>query len=1176
VLLEFPDAQALTAAVASGCVPDAIARAAARATLDEDGRLWLRPAAAVSAAVSAAVQDALRQRGVGVFPNHGAALDRGVSCWAELVPLAPAVLGSTALRGTALVQLAGRHLAEVVGEVLRCGNDRQTFSMSAGDSGHADNGHPAGTWLRVVEPPLYTLLRTSDGRSDGCGDGAADRVRGVFLEAAPRVWVAAGWSHALAAWIEPPLGGVLLIRPPARWETMTEAAFRDIRTVTRFDLPEQPMDFTPGVLPPPPSVSPRLVAGGEPRPAELWVLTEDRLGELVASWSDALVARLSLAVGETDGEAGCEAGGRRVVVLRPRIGRRLPPVLVVDGHSYAPLWGLANLLVPVGLRLEPPVRRDALRELFGLADDHVTWFEPCADRPGGFVPHSLPEAAFGPLEDWIDYRSLHEPDVPRPWQPTAPAGLALEPFICPEEERAGSVRAADEGENSRRQRPVRDPHNARPEKPKSEPARTPPARAPQLAAATDAPARSELVRRLRAAESAFRELDAPLDAPERLPLWLEMARVNAALEQPTDASICWTHLLWESDELDPDLLREWLECESATKVLDAAAGSDAPRSETLGFDIHEFDELLTAPRPSLAAAGRLAALLAWLAGSGEPCGWLAGRFGSLQVLLEQCEPALPVRTIWLAWRAFAALSGGDVLALARARDRLLERLYASGLSPDRDLPAFLRFGASSGGERYRLVGQRVLNLRGLVQTWSEANLSFCSRMTSHYIDLLFAYAAARLGETSRAHDWLRDAREELTAGDDVHAWLLAAFEYRIDQALQGHAAAGPLPTGLLEDLNLIELTGGKRGQVSRYVIDRLRQRSEILEPGEEFDPYRRLRSDDALARQLGALPDMLDRDALAGRVERLLKEHDRPAERERVLVAALELGPRLGDAFSRRLVAEVLPLLERPWPEAGRPEAGRPEAGESALTGVRLLERGLRLAGHFDFADALPVFLDRLHALLADLRGADRQAADADTLEEVEKLLGRSFQRMRRLGLRDEVARLLDRLADLAQALQTGPAPRNRFKYDPTRPLRLRLQLAAGWFDFGRDAEGWAVLNEAREALWSGRLEPKRQTLLACAYVAALGQAPAESVVGRLGELFRNLTGVKDPGSTNTHYSLAQLELVESVVRAVTGEDFAIDRAARRWLEDDEYLVRRRIHHDMRQAARSAEPFSRK
>ena len=70
----------------------------------------------------------------------------------------------------------------------------------------------------------------------------------------------------------------------------------------------------------------------------------------------------------------------------------------------------------------------------------------------------------------------------------------------------------------------------------------------------------------------------------------------------------------------------------------------------------------------------------------------------------------------------------------------------------------------------------------------------------------------------------------------------------------------------------------------------------------------------------------------------------------------------------------------------------------------------------------------------------------------------------------------------------------------------------------------------------------------------------------RVEEVFQQLHGVRDSQLTKTHYSLAQLRLIEAAVLAVVNDDFTLAPAARRWLDDDEYLVRRRIHADVRAA----------
>ena len=68
----------------------------------------------------------------------------------------------------------------------------------------------------------------------------------------------------------------------------------------------------------------------------------------------------------------------------------------------------------------------------------------------------------------------------------------------------------------------------------------------------------------------------------------------------------------------------------------------------------------------------------------------------------------------------------------------------------------------------------------------------------------------------------------------------------------------------------------------------------------------------------------------------------------------------------------------------------------------------------------------------------------------------------------------------------------------------------------------------------------------------------------RLEELVTKVEGIKDSWTTGTHYSRLQLDIVEAVVLAVVSDDFTMGTQARRWLDDDEFLVRRRIHRDMK------------
>jgi hypothetical protein len=94
-------------------------------------------------------------------------------------------------------------------------------------------------------------------------------------------------------------------------------------------------------------------------------------------------------------------------------------------------------------------------------------------------------------------------------------------------------------------------------------------------------------------------------------------------------------------------------------------------------------------------------------------------------------------------------------------------------------------------------------------------------------------------------------------------------------------------------------------------------------------------------------------------------------------------------------------------------------------------------------------------------------------------------------------------------------------------------------------------------------LHSVNQAELACAYVSALGQAPMEFALSRMMEFFRRVEGVYDNFTTVTHYSLTRLNVVEAMMLALISDDFTLDRQR---LDDDEFLVRRRIHRDVRAA----------
>jgi len=194
------------------------------------------------------------------------------------------------------------------------------------------------------------------------------------------------------------------------------------------------------------------------------------------------------------------------------------------------------------------------------------------------------------------------------------------------------------------------------------------------------------------------------------------------------------------------------------------------------------------------------------------------------------------------------------------------------------------------------------------------------------------------------------------------------------------------------------------------------------------------------------------------------------------------------------------------------------------------------------------------------------QRGSTQVFKALETLARESLRSLRKLGMRDEIDHILRQMAELV--LEGNDVRQIDFKKrdNGADALRALLQVAAGWYFFGRDTQADQIISVARTVMLAGDLPSREQTQLAKSYAYAVGQAPVEVAQRRLEEIFKSLKNVKDTYTTSTHFSVSQLDVVEAVVLAVVSDDFTMGTQARRWLDDDEFLVRRRIHRDVQQA----------
>jgi hypothetical protein len=1096
----FPNNDVFRLALTSGAVPADVSQAPLSVAF-VDGGLWVDTSLTLP---KNAVAE-LRRLGAKFSEDGRPSEFHDFCCWPQLLPLESVdpIAGLTNQTPVLLELRPAALLAEVAGEMLRLGNDRQSFRWLTEGKGE---GEAQAVFLRVIGPPYYTLLRAFE------RDGRGDAPR-AYVERGPRVWVQIGHTHPLVEHLKPPAAQLLLLRPPRAWTVLPEAPFRDIYDILEFPLQTQPQRWRDTEPARRLTVPLRLVPANTAEPAEFWVLRDrgfEQVDDLVRTADDALVGRLAFAVAEEE--------GRTTVVLRVRPSRQEPPVLVLLGQSFRPFLKLPNLLVPCGTRLQPPLRRDAVRGLLADDPDRVTWLYPTGD--GGFTPQSLPDSSFRPLGDWVDYVLHHEHVVLQQWiQATT---FDFEPFICKDEERDAAAKGRKKEPKEKRARSVASPDESTP----SAAAKLPPIKKgkklgpepddllPEVAA--DPP--SELQKQLQELEQRFLSLEGPGNGPERQALWPELAKLNAALGHTSDAALCWQQALW----VNPDKATTWAHTWSRGEVGDGNIAPILEKSEPTAADVRAVAAWLTAT--------------GYLAESSPP-----SRVGAAQHFLEKHEDLLSVRAVWLAAVGAFHLSHGDVLGLTRTRDRLLERLFQRGLTHDQDLPSFLRFSGVSHSDRMRVFRDWLLELPQHMARWVRKDNTVSDpdpRDTIAYGQLMLAFGLARLGEdraakhlTSLAEAWLA---EQVDLDKDVHIVLKDAFRYRIQQALEGKPASGPLPTDLLEFAEQL-------AHLPRYKIDSLRMRSRILEPHEKINSIRNLYMGvlPEFDKALLALPDILDRARLERESQRLLAAAKNPLQRFNAIKALLTVAPGLGDAFAAPLVLEATAVCKDPIDEFEQAE---------------LLERALFMAAHFNQGEAIQGLLARFHALLR----SDKVGADA---KRWHALVGQCFRGLRKLGMQDEMRGLLQELT----AVVTRGKPLAGLRKSAAWPKMVRrlLHVAAGHFYFDNESEGRPLLEEARLVLLHGDLKGREQTELACTYIGTLGQAPVGLALGAIDELLQRLQGVFDNFSSHTHYSASKLEVIEAIVMAVVTEEFAMGQVGRRWLEDDEYLVRKRIHRDV-------------
>lgn len=1179
MILFFPDTDTVRLVLEAGFLPPSAAMSPALLSFAPDGRIAVETEAKLSKKV---INDLSRLGVLGAKKHPGPTSE--ITCWAQILPVTrePSIR-ELASQAPVLFELESTDdLPILVTEMLRLGNDRQGVRWLESAEGSSPR-----ILLRVIGPPYYTLLRAIESTTSG----TKGTVR-AYVEVSPSVWVQLGYTHPLADRIKPAEGQSLFIRSPRDWVTVPDGTFTDLYEVVRFDLPGQPTiwaDQTPSQKF---HIPLRLVPGTSTEAAEMWVLRDnavEQLDRFVRDADERIIQRIKFSVATS-------ATGETVVVLQVSNNRTSPPILPLTGAiAYKPYVKLPNLYIPVGRRLHPTLRRDVVRTLLASDPDRLVWLEPT--EGDDFRPEMIPIDSFRPLEDWVDYIVGTNAEPLTLW--INATTFEFDHFLC--SETPGNKPKPDDGPDrgKRRNRPDRPEQEVRLDAaPETRPIPDAPSALTPLSDPPPAPQNQpiqEWKRRREELENAFLAAPGDLDTSERRQLWPMLAEANQNFGDTTESAICWLNAMWGPK---PDTAREstwhqqgWDRGQAPPIAwVESWLQSELPDKSPEAL-VSMLEGLLKQEEPTANEMRHFGAAVLGLTYQSPVPTRFRQQLPAIQRYLVQHERLVPIRIAWLAALRLAALTGSDTLGLARCRDRILQRLLEEGLNAETEMPKFLRNAGRHDSERIRQVQEGMLDLHAVVRQWAETSLKQPTtsnqsdqNATLAYIDLIFAHGLARLGESSPARDFVEKARRILTsypAGEDralAGDFLFRAFQWRIEQVFQGKSNNQPLHPDLLSELEgMAQKSNGQANTpfgLAHYVINRMRQQSLILDPQEKLDPYlEHTRHGDDLNRQIFDLVRVREPAVFARRARDLIRGGSNgkstPEQQLQVLLGVLPLASRAGEQLTLDLIQQIpvtmqaLAAVKTPIPKLAENQG-------------RLLERAIFLAAHFDRRETVQQLTDLFVDLVQSKSGDQR-------FEIVNVVAGQSLRSLRKLGLKEETATLLRRLqqaflqggtiAELRQRYQ-GPAdPRQPFATSQwSKVLQSLLHLAGGWLACGLPDQALVTLNEARQELLGPRAElysAKDYTPLAQAAIAALGYGPMDLALPRIREFFEKSDPrrVTNSWTTSKFFSRFHLNLVEETLSAVVNDDLALGPAGRRWLDEDEYLIRRRIHWDMHHGA---------
>lgn len=796
--------------------------------------------------------------------------DRGATAWPELVPLESAPLPDPWDSPTLIMVADRRAASKIAGNIIALGHDGSRLGRLGPEEDARwvilGTGMPLFVLLGLVNSGLASVLVAPGGR---------------------RVWFPAGFRHPLETSIHADPGKWVLCHGDLPWETVAEPVLEEIERHTRFHLgPTVAVEMGQWTVPV--EVPMRLERRVVPEQAVAWWYPGEDMGEFERWVARVPVTELSnyLFAVVTSPEPGVMLRWRPIA----RRGRTEPPPMSIP---LAILQGMDGIYLPCDRRIVPLMAPTMLRRAFQARPGVIRIVLP-AGEGDAFRVLALPEGEgdFRLLDHWVRYVIHQDSELVSIWREQHRFDfdsfiVEAPPVFQPGPVEPGTPQLVKTGEMS--DIPVPKAKRGRPRKtadaevpapapvPVLEQARTVEPPVPEKGSGK----RQEMEERRKALALAFWETEGPLLTPKRLGILNDLAMIEGAMGNVHEAA----------------------------KLMAVAAWQEESRENWRALFAHE-----------MAVHGLPAntVMEGWVP-DGTPgrhwAVWVAGtRPESMPELVasylrESCrQAAWPIRHVWWAAREVSRVSGGDLLLVAEARDRVVRRLVED-LRLTGDMPFLMtervgRSGAAGREAQVAMIGPLVSTFLAeceskLPRVGRGADVRQGVMVLGHAAQ---AIGLALLGEVDssqvmeRALEWDRSV-PKVKASPLVKAVSLAlqAYSHRFRQA-SGGGLSGPLPAEL-------EPAGktADAGQL-RYMYLSFREMSRLLEPDQHVNPFaaflgnippclQELRSaqdesaaakafDDCLkALSAGALPAQLQSLILSGTMERAVSMDETRAAR---------------------------------------------------------------------------------------------------------------------------------------------------------------------------------------------------------------------------------------------------------------------------------------------------------